>query len=77
MSWIKVEDALPEKDVSVLVYSDYDGISIGYRVTDMPPIFSQDANDREWMIFGYNAELKSGVTHWMPLPEPPEYKPVV
>ena len=59
MEWISVKDRLPEKHTFNLVYSDETGIDViyfGYR-----GIFQND----------YADEVK-GITHWMPLPEPPK-----
>lgn len=72
--WIDVKDRLPELKESVILYSEYDGRCIGYRVTDSPPFSygEPQAWDRDYMIMGYNAEIRSGITHWMPLPEPPK-----
>ena len=57
--WISVEDGLPDvtqQRLGVLVWCN--GISVGRRV------------DGRWLIEG---ELYGDkVTHWMPLPDPPE-----
>jgi hypothetical protein len=55
--WIKVEDGLPELYVEVLVW---DG---GYRSVD-----SRINDDRG----GANWDNAYNVTHWQPLPNPPE-----
>ena len=72
--WIRCEDELPEKDKSVLLYGKYMGICEGYRITDYPPFAYTDPFlwEREYMIFGYESEIKTGVTHWQPLPEKPK-----
>ena len=60
--WISVEERLPEKDKDVLCYSNKNGghLFFGYR----------GYISGEWMEGG---SLHIGdVTHWMPLPEPPE-----
>ena len=75
MKWIKVEDRLPEKYAEVLVYG------VNYFDT---PIQCYLANSNKWyasrevrdsMIEGYceNPEILSfdKITHWMPLPSPP------
>lgn len=57
--WIPCSVRLPVQDVPVLVYFDggyADVVSINYRGT--------------WDDGNYFHDLK-GVTHWMPLPEPP------
>lgn len=60
MKWIPVTERLPKKDEYVLCYSEYDTWFIGYR----------GFHSGEWIRDGvmYPAEI----THWMPLPEPPE-----
>lgn len=62
--WIPVEERLPEKDKYCFCYSiKYGGyMFIGYR----------GWYSGEWMEGG---TMHIGdVTHWMPLPEPPEMK---
>lgn len=56
--WISVEDRLPEDKQRVLVYSPF---NVG---SDVGPIAVQSG----WMCKNKN----HGITHWMPLPEPPE-----
>jgi hypothetical protein len=55
--WISVKDRLPEKGDRVLI-SYHDGVSIG----------SYHRND-DWHVIGI---ILRSVTHWMPLPKPPE-----
>lgn len=58
--WIPVSERLPEKDKSVFVFTDCgetDFAYIGYRTG-------------HWFTNGML--LIPTVTHWMPLPEPPE-----
>lgn len=60
MTWISVEDRLPDDDISVLVY-----------VPDAPePIWLgfYDMDEWTWVDGGTNCRP----THWMELPEPPE-----
>jgi hypothetical protein len=62
--WISVEDRLPEDEAACLV-TDGKGCSVS--------IFFEEFG---WMDFDdyYSASAfgKGDVTHWMPLPEPPE-----
>ena len=62
--WISVEERLPEEFHPVLVYMPNEAplptVHEGYR----------RRNGRWWAAW-YARELE-GVTHWMPLPEPPE-----
>jgi hypothetical protein len=55
--WIPVEDALPEENVRCIVYTEGGGYGISRRM---------GRNLEKWNCFGLQ------VTHWMPLPEPPE-----
>jgi hypothetical protein len=60
LTWISVEDRLPEKHTAVLVY------------TDMHGNHAASFDGEEWFC-DYGGEwLFPNVTHWMPLPEPPE-----
>ena len=55
--WIPVEERLPEEEIDVLVFN---GESV--RCVEL--------RDGEYLIHGeYSVE---GVTHWMPIPSPPE-----
>lgn len=58
--WISVEDRLPEESEDVLVFCRNDNITwntIAHRVRTL------------WWRSGVPIE---SITHWMPLPEPPE-----
>jgi hypothetical protein len=67
--WISVKDRLPVTFDEVLVHSDNCFTSIAWRETEK----------RKNGIVGWhwNSYFKSlgHVTHWMPLPEPPEVTP--
>jgi len=60
--WISVEERLPEENEQVLMCAiNFVGEAyINY--------------DEKWMRFGFEIEdfLQATVTHWMPMPEPPE-----
>lgn len=62
--WISVEDRLPEDGIEVLAYT----IAHSVRVLKRNNLMDDwDVTDRK------NACIRSDyVTHWMPLPEPPE-----
>jgi len=62
--WISVEDRLPEKDGAYLTILD--GRGHGYYGH---PEITYGSHD--WHCF-WNARGAMIVTHWMPLPEPPE-----
>ena len=55
--WISCEDELPEENVRCIVYTEGGGYGISRRM---------GRNLEKWECFGLQ------VTHWMPLPEPPE-----
>ena len=55
--WIRCSDSLPEKYEEVLVYSAKYGVQVDWIADNV---------DYLWWNYG---EL---VTHWMPLPNPPE-----
>ena len=61
--WIPCSERLPEKDTSVLIFAlghrvtaYYDAVKGAFRLTESNDLFY-------W---------KGAITHWMPLPEPPE-----
>ena len=59
--WIRVEDRLPEKPMNYLIYVPPCYVNVVYY------------NGFEWVVdvgeYCFNAYE---ITHWMPLPEPPE-----
>ena len=71
--WISVKDRLPEEDVAVLTY--------GQVLNDPPDVIGvrrRYNGDQDWK---HTWESEDGfiyreddVTHWMPLPKPPEEK---
>ena len=71
--WISVQDRLPElEDNSVLVYfttTSIETVHIEDNFKDIPNGFDKEGNQlyTKWYIC-------SGITHWMPLPEPPKEK---
>ena len=58
--WISVEEKLPKRGAIVLCYTKY-----FYEVL-------QWDDDAEQWVGQYSVNAKHYVTHWMPLPEPPE-----
>jgi hypothetical protein len=60
--WITVGERLPEKHTAVLVHTDMDGNH------------AASFDGEEWFCDYGGAWLFPNVTHWMPLPEPPEVK---
>lgn len=61
MEWISVKDEMPNVDQRVLVYQK-DGVHGGHPI-DIEYLLS----DGFWRDQGF----WSGITHWMPLPKPP------
>lgn len=64
--WISVKDRLPDTFDDVLVYSNDCIISIAWRETE-----KRKNGIVGWHWNSYCKRL-GYVTHWMPLPEPPE-----
>ena len=64
--WIGVDERLPEDDTTVLAY----GGDIYYLTFDVFP------NGGRWWTedHGWFTTDELGITHWMPLPEPPKMK---
>lgn len=71
--WISVEDRLPEsKDDSVLAYwADNGGMDMVHIQDYFDDITAGIAEDGFTQLYT-KWYISSGVTHWMPLPEPPE-----
>jgi hypothetical protein len=64
--WISVSERLPEKDKYVIVFTEEHGESgIHCAAADEDGVW-YPAHGDGWMF--------PTVTHWMPLPEPPEVK---
>lgn len=60
--WISVTDRLPEDNTRVLGFSEPD-----------KDIYCYDVDGVKWWTEDYwNTAEGYGITHWMPLPEPPE-----
>lgn len=63
--WIPVSERLPEEYEPVLVYDP----SVGH---------GQYVMNATWSVYGWETEFdfdpceNPGITHWMPLPEPPK-----
>ncbi len=59
MEWISVKDRMPENGVRVLTACDDGIVRLGISKGGFPFVVNR-------------AHQFSGVTHWMPLPEPPK-----
>ena len=72
LGWIPVEERLPEKGRRVIFFVDRK--QTGLRAAYVGEYVSHSAF-RSWACYederGWSADF---VTHWMPLPEPPEVK---
>lgn len=67
--WISVEDALPEKDKSDITYSETTKYCNHNEIPEESRINILYFNGEEW----YDEECRYyNVTHYMPIPEPPE-----
>ena len=67
MEWISVKNEIPEDGLRLLLY------------TDVPDEYGKERigvylGDTYWTLMGgdYYKQKSINVTHWMPLPEPPE-----
>lgn len=69
--WVSVKNNLPEENVKVLIYTEYNAIAYGFftgAYYNNRPLFAMTINrnsERSWY-----EEIR--VSHWMPLPEPPK-----
>lgn len=72
--WISVEDSLPPDDQMVIGYTPVDGyMFVGFHKTHKYSYI--DTSHSCWYIITSMRSTKhmhKKVTHWMPLPEPPE-----
>lgn len=70
MEWISVEERLPSDEYDTLLVvleAVVDNASSGKRLVDTDTFYTSEGYFRFW-----SASKEYKVTHWMPLPPPPE-----
>ena len=78
MEWISVKDRLPGDEQEVLVIAHGWGGRLMYvgshkRVEAQKSWLTGITNkSSEWLLWGWSYLKEPMVTHWMPLPKPPE-----
>jgi hypothetical protein len=77
--WISVKDRLPDKNGKYLCYCGESFIKttdIYSFAKNLKKVDKYDFRDKKAGWYSYDSEWgyfeRSGVTHWMPLPEPPK-----
>lgn len=71
MQWISIKDKLPESFTNVLV-CDSAGECVDEREATTAYFDSVDGQWYHLAFWDYDLWHKATVTHWMPLPKPPE-----
>lgn len=71
MKWISVNERLPEKWKPVLAMVAITEIPINPIIDSMVYIGNIKGEDK-WRVCWNHDMIKSDVTHWMPLPDPPK-----
>jgi len=66
MEWISVEDRLPKKYVTVRIWPTFGDDSL------MESMDRGSIQDNGWFCGNYGSVYSRDVTHWMPLPSPPD-----
>lgn len=66
MKWISVKDRMPGLGIKVLILNEYKQQFVANCESDVPLILYIECNCEEEGTEALN------VTHWMPLPKPPE-----
>ena len=68
-NWISVSDRLPNEWESVLVFPSWQS---GHEYSTAY-CFNHSSGDLHWSVAGTTScRIGKTITHWMPLPEPPE-----
>ena len=76
--WISVEDRLPEKDENYIVTACDEGCSAGEGIWYSTVVVVAEYYKGSWTWYdgGHEYSLDGIVTHWMPMPEPPNNEPM-
>lgn len=78
MEWISVDDRLPDGKVLICFLEPsfghmYPEFGVGYY--DSPDHYDNPEDGEGWLFWLSDKPIVGGgVTHWMPLPDPPESK---
>ena len=74
MEWISVEERMPEHGTDVLVLTAPGTLSLGKNCVVAEYIHPRMEKSGVFINFyaGYDDKNILAVTHWMPLPEPPD-----
>lgn len=80
--WIPVTERLPEKTGTYLAWMKWDPTEADEEPSAYPVLYDADAEGFGWWKSYYDGETLGwagedfvryeGITHWMPLPEPPK-----
>jgi len=71
--WIKVEDRLPNNNQDVIIKVNQDWKDKSYKIVSAEFINSDDPDNMQFVCNSGGEPFEIGqVTHWMPLPNPPE-----
>ena len=69
MTWISVEERLPDDDTLVLFNTEEQGLVVGSVDHDDNGLCFRIGN--QYISWDYDFNYDCTITHWMPLPEPP------
>lgn len=72
ITWVSVNDKLPEYATSVLLLTEGGKMHVGHR--DFTNCFGENYCTEKEYGFGVSAHKTKCITHWMPLPDYPKKK---